>query len=120
MVIRRCPRGQGNSAIDAGATGLIPQEIGILERAFLDRLVPDAAEGFESAQKKVLFIRSDPSFAICTDDPEPVGQSFPDRKRAHISRDGGMSFLLHALLADDGPAIDTDLSRMPHGDDLGH
>ena len=120
MVVCRGPSGQGNATINAGATGLIPQEIGILERAFLDRLVPDAAEGLESAQKKVLLIQGDPSFAICTDDPAPVGQPFPNRKRAHISRDGGMSFFLHTLLADDGPAIDTDLSRMPHGDDLGH
>ena len=120
MVVCRGPSGQGDTAINAGATGLIPQEIGILERAFLDRLVPDATQGLESAQKKVLLIQGDPSFSICPDNPVPVGQPFPDGKRAYISRDGGMSFLLHTLLADDGPAINTDLSRMPHGDDLRH
>lgn len=64
MVVCRCPRGQGDTAIDAGSTGLITQEIGILERAFLDRLVPDATQGLEFAQKKVLLIQGDSSFAI--------------------------------------------------------
>ena len=68
MVVCRGPSGQGDTAINAGATGLVPQEIGILERAFLDCLVPDATQGLESVQKKILLIQGNPSFSICMDD----------------------------------------------------
>ena len=60
----------------------------------------------------------DEAFATGTVDPAPIGQPFPERERGHISGNGGMPFLIPALLADDRPTIEADLPGMPYRNNL--